>query len=315
MTADLGEDDREALEMVDYLAGASSTDRAAAVRERLDDDPAFAARMRPIVAVWTVDVRRAPATEAGARGASATRTAWLEVQRRIATSRSEVQVDGPGEAPTALFRPVADSNLAEGSPFGLDRERGAPSRRRWWIYRGLVRPVFWAAIVFLAVSTCKGLYLICGPGWVDGHVAQAWDRLVRPGRTDIVTRHAYEELHRLPDGTTAVLGLMTWIQYPDRFGTVSRDVGVEGYATFDVVQGGVFPFRVYASGFEIEGDGKFTVDNLYPGRPVAVWVTSGVVRILTHELDTPTTVPAGHVAHVTSEYIQVDTGTVHRALY
>jgi FecR protein len=294
-------DDAELAELVDYLSKELPPARKAAVRRRLETDAAYALRAGPVLSAWTLDLERPPRLGDALRRESETRAAWHVVRRRIAaiagTSSAEVS-----DEPAALERADRDVGAAA-------RRRALPVRWRRRVYRTIVMPAVLSFIVFVVGVYGHGLYLILGPGWVQGHMWRAvHQRLHRP-IVDVVTNHANAQLVRMPDGSTAVLDLMTWLSYPEHMGDVARNVRLTGRARFTVAPGRTFPFEVGAGPAVLRGGTEYTVDYTDPSHPVTVWVTRGdlTVRLASDEDERPIVVSAGHVARVTPAYIQVDT--------
>lgn len=292
-------DEGELAELVDYLAGALAPAAREAVRHRLEMDPEYAARAHPVVASWVLTAREEMAAARGSRAESETREAWNEVRRRI------VAIEG-----AATIHEVPEHSPAVEGPARGGRRRLAVAlqwRRR--VYRGLVVPVALSFLALVVGVYGHGMYLVLGPGWVQGHLWRGVHRRLNRPVVDVVTNHATAQVVRLPDGSTAVLDLMTWLSYPEHMGDVARNVGLLGQARFTVAPGGAFPFELVAGPAVLRGGTEYTVDHIDPSKPVTVWVTRGVltVRLTKDEDQVPIPVSAGHVVRVTQEMIQVDT--------
>jgi len=302
--------DVELAEFVDYFAGELPPERAAKVRRRLEDDPELAQRMRPMIAAWMLEVGGRSRGRALVRGESETLAAWRELRRRIEPLRdlsaSGAQTGSWRGAPTRIESGAQTIDYPGSDNAG--RARTSPSWQRR-VYRGLVMPAVWSFVLLVVLFYGHGVYLILGPGWVKGHIARTVHGTLRRPIIDVVTNHGNEQLVRLPDGSSAVLDLMTWLSYPEHFGTVARNIQLVGRARFTVAPDGTFPFRVRAGPALLEGGERYTVDYVDPSHAVTVWVTSGSVTIGRTGVvnDRPTVVTMGHVARVTGDFVQVDT--------
>ena len=308
---ELGE--AELAELVDYLAGELGPEQGEALRRRLETDVAYAMRAQPVIAAWTLTVRSGAHAHSVTRRESETRAAWHLVRQRIAGTGSAVAHDSDGSLAETGGR-SANEGVVRPADRGGDagaakRGRSAPVVWRRRVYRGIVVPVALSLLAYVVGVYGPGLYLILGPGWVQGHMWRAvHHRLHRP-IVDVVTNHGNAQLVRLPDGSSAVLDLMTWLSYPEHMGDVARNVWLIGRARFTVAPGGTFPFEVAAGPALLRGGTEYTVDHTDPSQPVTVWVTRGevAVRLSADEEGRPIMVSAGHVVRVTPEMIQVDT--------
>jgi ferric-dicitrate binding protein FerR (iron transport regulator) len=82
----------------------------------------------------------------------------------------------------------------------------------------------------------------------------------------------------LPDGSTITLNKGSQITYRNGFGTISRDVILEGDAFFDVIPGAEMPFRVFSNESVIEVTGtRFSVYE--KNGQIHVAVVSGTVLL------------------------------------
>jgi hypothetical protein len=300
---ELGE--AELAQLVDYLAGELGPEQREAVRRRLETDVAFAARAIPVIGAWTAEVRGASSVRGAVAREGETRDAWHVVRQRIAAI-----ADGVAEAP--------DSGAAERGPTevgGNTRGRGSvrrlPPAWRRRVYRGAVVPVILSFLALVVGVYGRGLYLIFGPGWVQGHLMSAVHHGLHRPVVDVVTNHSDGQLVRFPDGSTATLDVMTWLSYPRGFGDVARNVGLVGRARFTVGPTGPFPFRTWVGPALLEGGTEYTVDYVDPSQSVTAWVTRGTLLVRRSDVDVgsepPVVVPPGHVVIVTHDFVRVDT--------
>lgn len=276
--------DREIEQVVDYLAGALTPEQAGEVRRRLDGDPAFAARMRPYVAAWTMEPTRGP----GRRGGD-TRAAWLAVRDAIQRARE-------AEAGSAMA--VTLDDVVAPTTHQL---RGQRSR-----YRMVLVPAARAAVLVVAAIVTWAFYLMAGPAWVRGHVASAWDALPWAGAIDQVSAHGRHRVVTLPDGTRVDMDGMSWVRYSNDE-SKGRSVYLEGRATFvpAVVPNSRFMVRTGTASIAAD-DGEFTVDGRKTGR-IRVSVARGAVTVWPAgpSARAATTVGAGGVADVTADTVRV----------
>jgi ferric-dicitrate binding protein FerR (iron transport regulator) len=85
---------------------------------------------------------------------------------------------------------------------------------------------------------------------------------------------------RLPDGTEVLLGVASTLRYPADFGTVSREMALEGEAYFDVVHDVQRPFVVHAGQMMAKDLGtRFTVRHYPEDAGARVVVREGRVAI------------------------------------
>lgn len=72
----------------------------------------------------------------------------------------------------------------------------------------------------------------------------------------------------LPDGTTIWLGAKSWISYPNRFASGTREISFEGEAFFDVAKDKRHPFIVHAGTTNTRVLGTSFNIKAIPGKPV-----------------------------------------------
>jgi ferric-dicitrate binding protein FerR (iron transport regulator) len=84
----------------------------------------------------------------------------------------------------------------------------------------------------------------------------------------------------LSDGTRVYLTANSYLRYPAKFGSESRDVTLVGRGYFEVEKSDV-PFRVKTSDMEVEVLGtSFDVESRYSGSSSSVILVEGSVKIL-----------------------------------
>jgi transmembrane sensor len=184
-----------------------------------------------------------------------------EFRRAIELLASDVNAD-EREAMWAgiIGQPVQATGGRQAPRFSLE----APAPRGRWMAARLA-----AGIVLVA-----GMALV-GRAWFGraGHGGLVPERVVSVPR-------AQQADFRLPDGTAVVLAGGTTLRYPRSFGERSRDVVLEGEATFAVEHDARRPFRVRARDLVATDLGTEFLVRAYPEDPRArVVVRSGTVSV------------------------------------
>jgi ferric-dicitrate binding protein FerR (iron transport regulator) len=143
-----------------------------------------------------------------------------------------------------------------------------------------------AALVILTSGLSVGLYKII--------------TRVDRGETGMIMLSAEQQVKDLllPDGSTVSLNAGSRLTYRDDFGTVSRDVILEGEGLFTVVPDRSRPFKVFVNESVVEVTGtKFSVRE--ENGSVMVSVLSGTVVLSTkHESDRKINIAANHSGYL-----------------
>jgi ferric-dicitrate binding protein FerR (iron transport regulator) len=117
-----------------------------------------------------------------------------------------------------------------------------------------------------------------------GTALAIWLRIGQPGPVPAMriaaTAPGERATFRLPDGTEVLLGVASTLRYPADFGTVSREMALEGEAYFDVVHDVQRPFVVHAGQMVAKDLGtQFTVRHYPEDAGARVVVREGRVAI------------------------------------
>lgn len=137
--------------------------------------------------------------------------------------------------------------------------------------------VFWhnrSLLVRIAAVVIVGL-IVASAGFFAGSSKQE-DHL----QSGVVVDEYGNSKIQLPDGSAVTLNRDTKINYPDKFGSGTREVHIEGEAFFEVQADAARPFIIYAGKATIKVLGTSFNVNAYPGNEeVEVVVETGKVQV------------------------------------
>ena len=224
----------------DYVAGALSEIEAAAVRTRLDSDPAFRERAEPLLLAWQVPTRTQPGTR------EALERRWLELRRRTGMPPVPGQIEDIDRL--AQFQARVEQRHAN-----MLRERVM---------------VFATVLVFLMAIPLVGVWLSDRPAAEPPTPSQLMEEIVaRRGVTGV-----------LPDGSVAELVGQSTLRYATGF-ALGRTVELRGEAMFRVSSMGGQPFTVMTTDAEIWVTGTNFSVNAQENAPTIVSVREGSVSV------------------------------------
>lgn len=138
-------------------------------------------------------------------------------------------------------------------------------------------------------ATLSGSAAMDGSDAQDGSAVSDGSRVSEPAKSKIQAERKYNSVTTPPgeraamvlsDGTRVYLTANSYLRYPAKFGTDSRDVTLVGRGYFEVEKSNV-PFRVKTSDMEIEVLGtSFDVESRSSGNSSSVILVEGSVKIL-----------------------------------
>ncbi len=239
-----------------YLDGVASAEERAAVEAWIGTDPERRAAVAALQAAWRAELERLHAPYDA-------NTAWARLADHLRPAPAQ-EVAGRAAAGGRSVRPAQDPRRWRPIPIS------APPRR-------IARAVRWGALAAALVIAARVSGLL-EPG---PRGSPSVEQAAAPEMRTYAAARGQRAIIRLLDGSEVTLNVDSRLRIPATFGTVGRDVYLEGEAYFSVLHDTTQPFVVHTVRGAVRDLGTRFAVRAYPDeRAERVVVAEGAVSLV-----------------------------------